>query len=211
MMLDSNAIEQMEQNYRALFMNSLSGFKSANLVGTCNDEGKSNLAIVSSVVHLGAHPPLLAMVIRPHTVPRHTLENIQQTGYYTLNHIRQDIYQQAHQTSARYPQDISEFAATGLSEEWLDDFSAPFVAESRIKLGMKFREQHHLAINKTELVIGEVVHIEVPDEIICEDGYVALEKAGTVVISSLDSYHRTELLDHLTYAKPDKKPTKLQR
>ena len=52
-------IQSLNQRYRAQLINSLSGFKSANLIGTQDGEGKSNLAIISSVVHLGANPALV--------------------------------------------------------------------------------------------------------------------------------------------------------
>lgn len=196
-------LEQLDDRYRALFINSLSGFKSANLVGTCDQNKQPNLCIVSSVVHLGAKPPLLSMIIRPHSVPRDTLENIMATGVYTLNHVHTGIYEKAHQTSARYEKSVSEFAAVGLQEEWKLGFHAPFVAESRIKLGMELREHHHLAINGTEMLIGEIVFVEVPDEYIADDGYVAIDQAETAAISSLDTYHRTNRLAHLSYAKPE--------
>ncbi|MFT5717324.1 MAG: flavin reductase (DIM6/NTAB) family NADH-FMN oxidoreductase RutF [Oleiphilaceae bacterium] len=205
---DINALDNHE---RALFINSLSGFKSANLVGTANAAKHSNLAIVSSVVHLGANPPLLGMVMRPQSEPRGTLGNIIDTGVYTLNHVNVDIYEQAHQTSARYPDDVSEFDEVGLTEQWNDSFNAPFVQESNIKIAMEFRERHSLAINGTEFVIGEIVSIEMPDGIVAEDGFVSLEKAGTLAISSLDTYHSTQTLASLSYAKPDKKIKKKLR
>jgi len=70
MKFSKDEIDNLEQRERVLFINSLSGFKSANLVGTANTQKQSNLAIVSSVVHLGANPPLLSMVMRPRSVPR---------------------------------------------------------------------------------------------------------------------------------------------
>jgi hypothetical protein len=54
---------------------------------------------------------------------------------------------------------------------------------------MKFRERHSLDINNTEFIIGEIGSIEVPDEAFAEDGFISLEKAGTLVVSSLDTYH----------------------
>jgi flavin reductase (DIM6/NTAB) family NADH-FMN oxidoreductase RutF len=211
MKLKKEQIEAKDDRERVLFINSLSGFKSANLVGTANDEKQSNLAIVSSVVHLGANPALLGMVMRPHSVPRGTLENIINTGVYTLNHVNTEIYQQAHQTSARYPEDISEFNEVGLNEQWEEGFAAPFVKESHIKLGMKLREKHHLAINVTEFLIGEIISIEVPDELVSADGFISLEKANTVAVSSLDTYHSTQLLGHLSYAKPNRELSFLDR
>ena len=90
---------QMERRYRAAFLNSIGGFKSVNLIGTVDGQGRTNLSIFNSVFHLGADPPLLGMVVRPHTVERHTLENILQTGAYTINHISEAIFRQAHQAS----------------------------------------------------------------------------------------------------------------
>lgn len=205
MKYDTQSIKQLSKRKRAQFINSLSGFKSANLIGTCNQQKKSNLAIFSSVVHLGSAPPLLALISRPHSVERHTLQNIIETGYFTINHVNETIYKQAHQTSARYSKDQSEFNQVGLTTMWEADFPAPFVKESIIRLGMSFREKIHIAINQTEMIIGEINFVYVPDNIIDKDGYVHLEKANSVTISSLDSYHSTKLLSHLSYAKPDKK------
>ena len=211
MKLKQNDIAVLEDHERVFFINSLSGFKSANLVGTADKSQLSNLAMVSSVVHLGANPPLLGMVMRPNSPVRGTLKNILDTGVYTLNHVNLDIHEQAHQASARYDEDVSEFDEVGLTEQWQDGFHAPFVQESHIKMGMKFRERHTLDINGTEFIIGAIVSIEIPDEVIAEDGFVSLEKAGTLAISSLDTYHSTNTIASLSYAKPDKKISTLNR
>jgi len=211
MVFYADDIKNLPSRQRALFINSLSGFKSANLVGTCNTNYYSNLSMISSVVHIGSNPPLLAMIIRPHSVARHTLENIINTQYYTINHVNETIYQQAHQTSARYAINESEFKAVGLTELWQENFSAPFVKESRVKMGMKLREHIHLSVNKTEMIIGEIIRVYVTDDIICDDGYVNIEQSGTVAVSSLDSYHSTSLLSHLAYAKPSMPIKKLNR
>jgi flavin reductase (DIM6/NTAB) family NADH-FMN oxidoreductase RutF len=144
MQLDSKAIKELDERFRVLFINSLSGFKSANLVGTQDKQGQTNLTIVSSVFHLGANPPLVGMIMRPHSVRRDTLENILETGYYTLNHVNSDIFQQAHQTSASYDADVSEFQEVGLTPELKKDIPAPFVQESRLKIAVKLVETQFL-------------------------------------------------------------------
>lgn len=209
MRLNTEQIEALDNRYRALFINALSGFKSANLIATCDNRKNTNLAIFTSVFHIGSSPPLLGMISRPHSVPRHTLENILQTEHYSINHVNESIIQQAHQTSARYDEEISEFQATGLSEQWDDDFPAPFVEQSRIQLGMKLREHHQLAINNTVMIIGEITHINIKDDVVHQDGYVDIERAGSIATSSLDSYHRTDLLSRLSYAKPEKLPAQI--
>ncbi len=203
MHLNSQAIADFPHRYRTQLINSIAGMKNASLIGTCSGAGLTNLAIVNSVFHLGAHPPLLGMIIRPDSAPRHSLENLLETGCYTINHVNEQIFRQAHQTSARYPREISEFAATGLTAAWLDGFAAPFVAESKIQLAMTYREHQSLTINQTILVIGEITAIHLPDDLIDADGFVDIEQAGSLAVIGLDSYHSTHRLARLPYAKAD--------
>jgi flavin reductase (DIM6/NTAB) family NADH-FMN oxidoreductase RutF len=194
-------IDTLDKRTRAHLMNSLSGFKSVNLIGTQDLKGNTNLSIVSSVIHLGANPSLVGMIIRPHTVPRHTFENILQTGVYTINQVHRSICKQAHQTSARYAKHESEFTATGLIPEYLHDFSAPFVQESRLKYAVKFVESKHLEVNGTELVIGEILDVYVDDSALETDGTLDLHAIETVSVSGLDCYHISNKLMRLPYAK----------
>lgn len=194
-------IEALDKSNRTHLINSLSGFKSANLIGTQDLLGNTNLSIVSSVIHLGAHPPLIGMIIRPHSVPRHTFENILQTGVYTVNQVNEAIYKQAHQTSARYDKNESEFDATGLTPEYLNNFTAPFVEQCRLKYAVKFIENKHLDINGTELVIGEIVDIYLDKIALQDDGFIDLHAIKTVSVTGLDSYHTSNKLSRLPYAK----------
>ncbi|WMN62219.1 flavin reductase family protein (plasmid) [Pseudoalteromonas xiamenensis] len=202
MIISKDQLAHLETRYRAQLVNSVSGFKSANLVGTIDNNGLTNLSIVSSVIHLGSNPPLLGMVFRPHSVPRHTLENILETGVYTINHVNNEIFKKAHQTSARYPKTISEFEACNLTPIFHGTFIAPFVQESSIRIAMEYREHQTLKLNETVFLVGEILHIELPEEIVAATGYVDLEVANTVCVSGLDSYHNTQRLAQLPYAKP---------
>ena len=83
--------DTIEKRDRARFINSLSGFKSLCLVGTKDSQGQSNLAPISSVFHIGADPALMGMIFRPHSTPRHSLENIIETKCFSLNHVHKDI------------------------------------------------------------------------------------------------------------------------
>ncbi|MFC3121479.1 flavin reductase family protein [Agaribacter flavus] len=211
MIVTQNDIENMDSRYRAHFVNCLSGFKSANLIGTCSKDGIDNLCIVSSVFHLGSHPPLLGMIMRPHTVPRDTLKNIKDTGQYTVNHVHAALFEQAHQSSARYPSEESEFAHLKLNPLRSSCMSAPFVAESHLRIALKVRDIVEIAANNTELIIGEVIEVNVPDHSVLEDGFIDLEALNTVTVSGLDSYHQTTCLDRLSYAKPDTPLTSIKK
>jgi len=194
----------LEKRYRTMLINSLSGFKSVNLVGTTSKEGIHNLSVVSSIVHLGANPALMGFVMRPITVTRDTYLNIMETGFYTLNHLTSEIYQQAHQASARYPADTSEFDAVGLTSDFKDEFKAPYVKESTIQIGLTFKEKIDIQLNGTVFIIGEIREIYVPEDCIHSDGYLDIQKAGTIACSGLDAYHTGNKLKRLSYAKTDR-------
>ncbi len=200
--LDANRINAFEKQQRVHLINSIGGFKSVVLVGTTDSTGLENLAIFSSLVHIGANPPLIALIFRPSPPERDTLGNILSTGFYTINHINESIFKQAHQTSARYDQDISEFNAVGLTPEYKNDFLAPFVAESNVQLGITFKDKVDIQINNTTMIIGEITQLYIPENALNSDGFVNIEALNTITCSGLDSYHKTIQLDRLSYAKP---------
>jgi flavin reductase (DIM6/NTAB) family NADH-FMN oxidoreductase RutF len=193
----------MSKVFRLNLINSCTGFKSANLIGTNSTDGISNVAVFSSVTHLGSNPPLLGFVLRPTTVSRNTYDNIKSTGFFTVNHINSSQIKDAHHSSAKYDNDISEFDKTNLEEEYLNDFFAPFVKDSKIKLACKFANEYHIKENDTLLLVASIEAVYLADELIQEDGWLNLDKANTVAINGLDGYAKPTLLDRFKYARPD--------
>jgi len=202
--LGEKEIAEMERRTRTKLINSLSGFKSINLCGTISKDGITNLSLISSVVHIGADPALMGFIMRPVTVRRDTYNNILETGQYTFNHLNAAIFKKAHQTAARYPVEISEFEATELTEIYSKELKAPYVQESSIRIGLEFVEKIPIPLNGTLLMIGQVKEIFFPKDCWLADGYLDIEKAGSITTSSLDTYHSTQKLARLAYAKVDR-------
>lgn len=190
-----------EKRYRGHFMNSISGFKPVSLVGTWHLNGCANLAVFSNIFHLGADPAMIGMVSRPLAAGGHTLENIQRTGWYTINHIHAEILEQAHQCSARYDASTSELESTGLTLHQDADVNAPFVAESRIRYGVVLHEIIPIDVNSTFIILGHIQSIWMDESLIQEDGYIDLVKAGSLCSSGLDGYHTVNAGRRLPYAK----------
>ncbi len=194
-------LQSWERFTRANFINSLSGFKSLSLIGTVNDKGVSNLAVFSNIIHLGADPALIGFINRPLSAAPHTIQNIRETGLYTVNLVTESIYKQAHQTSAKYPEGVSEFEMTGLTEEYREGCNAPFVAESPVQYVLKFEQVMPIELNGTFLVIGSLQEAYVPIEIQEEDGFLDLAKAGILTSLGTSGYYKTEKINTLPYAK----------
>ncbi len=226
MQLNQQEIQGLDKEFRRAFINSLAGFRQAVLVGSISAEGKTNLAIFNSLIHLGANPALFGLINRPDTVPRDTLQNIQSTGFYSLNYVSGADYQKAHQTSARYPTGVSEFEQVGFEEQYrpfpeapfetqmtdtseaplknqlTPPFPAPFVAGAMVQIGMKFEERIDLKINGTVLLIGSIQSVYIDDALVAADGFVDLSAAEVLVSQGLDAYFTTSPLGRLPYAKP---------
>jgi len=207
MKLTNQAIQDLDRVTRLKIINAVTGVKPANLIGTANKEGDTNVAIFSSVIHLGSNPPLLGFIMRPQgEVHTSTYENITQTGVYTINHVHPEFVEKAHYTSAKFDKAISEFERCKLTAAYVDDFKAPFVKESTFKLGLKFKQEIPIAINGTSLIIGEIAHLIIPDEAINKEHDIDLEKSKTVGISGLNSYYSLQKIADYPYARVKETP-----
>ena len=198
----SHDLDEMDKIYRLNLINSITGYKSAHLIGTQSSEGLENLAIFSSVVHLGSNPPLLGFILRPTTVPRHTYSNFKSTGILTLNAVNAEQIADAHHTSAKYPEDISEFDQTALKVERRKEWNAPFVKNAPIQLGCRYLNEYHIKENDTLMIVSKIEHIYLANELLQEDGWVQLEKGNVVSINGLDGYTLPKLLERFPYARP---------
>ncbi len=207
MQISKRELEKLDRIKRLNIINSITGIKPANLIGTKSDNGIENLAIFSSVVHLGSNPPLVGMVTRPlGEVPRHTYENIQSSGIYTINAVPAAKTEEAHYTSAKFENDESEFASCDFEPAYLEGFDAPFVAESPIRFGLRLVEEMPIAINGTVLLIGEIEYLFIQDELVSEEGYINLDNAAIAGISGLNSYYDLSLKASYPYARREEVP-----
>ena len=185
---------------RLNLVNSITGIKPANLIGTISKDGNSNLAIFSSIFHLGSNPALIGFISRPDKKSRRdTLNNILETKYYTINHIHQDFIEQSHKTSGKFKKDVSEFKTCNLTEDYLFDFSAPFVKESRIKMGLKLQNIIKIPDNETKLIVGSIENIYIDDVALEDNGNINLQIINDVGIGGLNNYYKLEKIAHYPY------------
>jgi len=207
MYLSKSDILNADRVSRLLIVNAISGIKPANLIGTKSDDGRANVAIFSSVVHLGSQPGYFAIITRPDAdIRRHTMENIKENSLFTINHVHADFIENAHYTSAKFSDDINEFDRCGLTEEYLYDFDAPFVKESQLKFGLKLVEQLHIKSTDCFMLIGELQHLIIPDNAIDERDYIDLAACKTVGVSGLNNYYGLEKIGEFPYARATEVP-----
>ena len=195
-------IKNLSKIFRLNLINSITGYKSANLIGTKTNEKVNNVAVFSSVIHLGSNPPLIGFILRPTSVPRHTYQNIRKYGYFTLNQISKNQIKSAHQTSAKYSKETSEFDQTDLNFEFKDKMIAPYVKNSPIQVGCSYSNEYEIKENNTILIIGNIECIYIDQDLIMDDGWVKLDKGNIVSINGLDGYCLPKLIERFSYARP---------
>ena len=206
MLYNKNDLKKLDRKYRLNLINSITGIKPANLVGTRSKDNQDNVAIFSSLVHLGSNPAHLGLVFRPQLQSRKdTYSNITETGYYTINQISKDFIKKAHYTSAKLSTDQSEFDVMKLQREFKGDFWAPFLACSFMKIGMKFIEAISLP-NGCVFVVGEILLAQVPDESVNEKGQIDLSNFNAVGIGGLNSYYHLEKIADYPYVRTHQIP-----
>jgi flavin reductase (DIM6/NTAB) family NADH-FMN oxidoreductase RutF len=201
--ISKDDISQMEKIERLNLINSCTGYKSANLIVTKSNAGIANIAIFSSITHLGSNPAMIGFIMRPTTVPRGTYKNIKETGFFTVNHVTSNIIADAHHTSASYDSDISEFSKTYLEEEYKNNLEIPFLKNAPVQLYCKYLNEYHIKENGTIHVIASIEHLFFDENLQHEDGWLQLDKANVISINGLDGYCLPKLLDRFEYARPN--------
>ena len=102
MVLTKSEIQNLDKVRRLNIVNSITGIKPGNLVATKSIDGVTNVAIISSVVHLSSNPALIGFITRPHgEYRRDTFNNIMETKCFTINHIHKNIIEKVAPGRAR--------------------------------------------------------------------------------------------------------------
>lgn len=199
---NSESLDSLNKIYRINLINSITGYKSANLLGTVSKNGIENLAVFSSVTHLGSNPALLSFFVRPNVVPRNTYKNIKENKFFTVNHISKGKIEDAHHTSAKYEEDISEFDKTNFQSEYKNNWEAPFVKDSAIQLGCKYLNEYYLKENGCSMIIASIEIIFIRKGLLQDDGWVELAKGDVVTVNGLDAYALPKTIKRFEYARP---------
>ena len=197
-------LEGLSKIYRLNLINSVTGYKSAHLIGSISPSGDENLAVFSSIIHLGSNPALIGFILRPKTVPRNSHANMKSTGVFTLNAISSNQIEDAHHTSAKYPDNISEFDQTNLEPEIKEGWKAPYVKGAQIQIGCSYVNEYLIKENDTILVIGNREHLFIEEQLLGKDGWIQLDKGDIVSINGLDGYAIPTLIKRFEYARPKK-------
>jgi flavin reductase (DIM6/NTAB) family NADH-FMN oxidoreductase RutF len=147
-------------------------------------DGTPNLAPFSFFMAGGANPPsvVISPTTRPDGTKKHTQSNIEATGEYVINIVTREIAEQMNQTSADYPEGVSEWNPSGLTPAESVKVKPARVAESPLSIECKLHTiiHHGEGPGSANYIIGEVVHFHIRKDLLREDGRIDARRVGYV-------------------------------
>ena len=204
--LTKKDIIKMDRFDRVNLISSVSGIKAAMLIGTISKHNISNVAIFSSIIHLGSNPALIGLLIRPQTKRvSDTYQNIKSNKSFTINHVNKNIISKAHYTSAKTSSNTSEFDDVGLTEEYIGNLQSPFVKEADVGLGLIYCDEISLS-NKCILVIGEIDNIKLRNDLADVNGLINLSNYNSIGVDGIGHYYKLNLTKNYEYVGTRKVP-----
>jgi flavin reductase (DIM6/NTAB) family NADH-FMN oxidoreductase RutF len=125
-----------------------------------------NLAPFSFFMAVCNDPPTLAFSSgRRAGHKKDTVQNIEYTQDFVVNLVDDALAEQMNLTSGEYPQEIDEFALTGLTATPSVKVKAPRVLESPINLECRVVQIHPVGHGPHSLVLGEIVYFHIRDDL----------------------------------------------
>jgi flavin reductase (DIM6/NTAB) family NADH-FMN oxidoreductase RutF len=144
---------------------------------TIDKEGKVNLSPFSFFNVFGANPPILifspARRGRDNTT-KHSFENVKEVAEVVINIANYPMVEQMSLASTEYEKGVNEFVKAGFKEAKSTKVKPPRVAESPVAFECKVNQIIETGEEggAGNLVICEVIHIHVDEEILDENGKI---------------------------------------
>lgn len=139
-------------------------------ISTISDDGVGNLAPHSFFNIVSAEPPMVMFA----TVGRKdTVVNVEATGEFTVSIASEPMAEVINASAARFSPNIDEAESLGVAMAPASLVAPPYVAESPAHL--ECRVHQIVELPASYVVIGEVVHVSVADEVLT-DGVPDVDK-----------------------------------
>lgn len=140
-------------------------------VTTVDREGRVNAAPYSFFNMMGGNPPVVVFGPgnRPTGSPKDTAANIRFNRSFVVNMVDEALADQMNLTATDFPEDMSEVEVVGLTTVPSVAIPVPRIAESPAQ--MECREVTTLQIGHTRLVVGEVLHLHIREDLVDSERY----------------------------------------
>lgn len=170
-------------------------------VGSRSAAGADNLAPFSFFNMVTGTPPTVLFAPGMAARLKDTLQNVRDTGCFTLSMVTRDLGAAMNLTAGNYPPEVDEFEFAGLAKAEGTAVPAPMVAEAKANLECRVVDIHEIGSGPAASVVyGEVLCAHVNEQLL--DGTrIDLEELDA--IGRLAGYWYTGVQDLFELVRPD--------
>jgi flavin reductase (DIM6/NTAB) family NADH-FMN oxidoreductase RutF len=111
------------------------------------------------------------------------------------------MIERSHYTSVKFDKNESEFQKCKFTAEYLNEFQAPYVKDSCVKIGLNLEDIQLIKSNGCRLIIGRVEKLYVSDSVIHKTGNIQLELLNSIGVSGLNTYYGLNRIAEYPYAR----------
>ncbi|MCW5875698.1 MAG: flavin reductase family protein [Anaerolineales bacterium] len=175
-------------------------------VSTADEQGVLNLAPFSFFNLVCYTPPTLLFCPEIRGTDggvKDTLNNVRATGEFVVNLVTEATAELMNQTAAELPPEVNEFEFAGLTPAPSQRVKPPRVAESPVSFECKLVQVVDIGSGERgsgSIVIGEVVHMHLADEILLPEYKINMETYKP--IGRLSGYSYTRVGDTFEMRRP---------
>ncbi|MGI6037299.1 MAG: flavin reductase family protein [Limnochordia bacterium] len=155
------------------------------MVSCCDEKGESpNIITIAWVGTLCSDPPLVGISVRPQ---RHSHGLIARSGEFVINIPSEGQVWALDYCGLRSGREEDKFTGAGLTPEKGSIVKAPLIKECPVALECQVRQTINLGTH--DLFIGEVVAIQVEEEILDVKGKIDFERAKPVAYNGKEYWN----------------------
>lgn len=150
------------------------------------ESARPNIITIAWAGTVNSDPPMVSVSVRKNRFSHHI---IKESGEFVVNLVDQERCKAVDFCGVRSGKDVDKWQACGLTPmPAIGMTHAPAIAECPAYLACKVRQV--LELGSHDMFIGEVVGVQVRDDLFAADGSLHLEKAGLVAYNH-GVYQRT--------------------
>lgn len=149
---------------------------------------------------LCTQPPVTYISVRPE---RYSYELISKSKEFVINLATQEMVRAVDICGVKSGRKVDKFELTGLSTDSASKVTAPIIVQSPVNIECRVRETVKLGTH--DMFIADIIALDIANELIDENGRLALEKAGLLAYSHGEYFGLSKKLGSFGYSVRKKK------
>ncbi len=146
---------------------------------TCADKnGKPNIITLAWAGTVNSEPPMVSISVRKE---RYSYSMIKERGEFVINLTTRKLVFETDFCGVKSGRDIDKFAEMKLTPEKASKVSVPLIGESPVNIECVVKNV--LELGSHDMFIGEIVAVDIDEDLLDEKGKLCLEKAELTCFS----------------------------